>query len=150
MEQKEKQFISYPIEGAESKPVINVGGREYAVMPYMSGVSIPQELFDFVKRHPERDDVDSMIEHAAENLLHDILAYLRDAIAVTAVECGNHDDYREYKLVLPVLMTMDTADRWKSEWTQQRDERICNETIERKEIGKPYVFKTVERNEGGS
>ena len=149
MAEKDKRFISYPVEDAEFRPVVTIGGREFAVMPYMSTTHIPQELFDFVKQHPERDDVDRMISHGAESLLQDILAYLRDAVAVTAVEWYKDENLHDYRLVLPVLMPMDTSDRWQERWSPQRDERLRNEAIERQKTGKPYVFKTVEKNESG-
>ena len=132
-------------------PVISVAGRHYSIEPYQREVCIPQDLVDFVKRHPERYDVKRTLESYAESLLDDIVSYLRDAIAVTAVEDGKGGDSHQYRLVLPVMMPADTTERWyedgDAERTRRREERISSAAEERKKTGKPYIFNLMEWNE---
>ena len=145
---KEKQLVSYPVAEAEFRPVINIGGREYVVMPYENYVAIPQAIVDAGARHPGHDGVGYNINDLAERLLADIVEYLRDAVAVTAVDEGGHEDRHEYRLMLPVLMPVDTHERWCRGWTPEREEESRNALIERRKTGKPYIFKmVVEREE---
>lgn len=139
--------MRYPVEEAEFRPVISIGGREYVVMPYEKIVVLPQELVDAIAQHPERDHVAFNINSLAESLLADIVEYLRDAIAVTAVDEGKHEDLRKYRLLLPVLMPIDTHERWRRGWTPEREEEFRNALIERRKTGKPYIFKMVEGKE---
>lgn len=130
----------------ESQPVINIAGRDYAVLPLVSENALSKQLVEFVKRHPKRDDVNWELEQCAERLLQEVLTYLRDAIAVTAVECGEDEDYVGYKLYLPVLMPLDTRKRWKYDGELEELEkynRRMKEAAERQETGKPYVFKVL-------
>ena len=147
MDQK-RQLITYPAEDAKEKPVVSIGGREYAVMPYESEVNIPQQLYDFVERHPERDDVSHAINNGAERLLADILEYLRDAVAVTAVEGETGDGYRRCRLLLPVLMPVDTREKWGRGWNEESWERLQREAAGLRQTGKPYVFKMSAWKEG--
>ena len=133
-------------------PVISVAGRKYYIEPYQREVCIPQDLVDFVQRHPEREDVKRVWESYAELLLADIVSYLRDAIAVTAVEDGKEGDiHRRYRLFLPVMMPADTIVRWYDNGdirqATKREERIFIETEERKNTGKPYIFNLMEWDE---
>lgn len=144
---KDKQLVNYPVEEAEFRPVISIGGREYVVMPYEKYAVIPQELVDAAARHPEHDDVAFNVNSSAELLLADIVEYLKDAVAVTAVDEGTHEDRHEYRLLLPVLMPIDTHERWRKGWTPEREEQFRNALIERHKTGKPYIFKMVKRKE---
>jgi len=132
-------------------PVISVAGREYYIEPYQSEVLIPQDLVDFVKRHPERDDVKRVLQHHAEMLLSDVVSYLRDAIAVTAVEEESDGDVHRYRLLLPVMMPKDTIVRWYDDGdikrTKEREARIRREAEERMKTGKPYIFNLMEWDE---
>lgn len=132
-------------------PVISVAGREYYIEPYQSEVLIPQSLVDFVKRHPERDDVKQTLQYYAEMLLGDIVSYLRDAIAVTAVEEESDGDAHRYRLLLPVMMPADTIVRWDDEGdikkAKEREARRRSEAEERRKTGKPYIFNLMEWDE---
>lgn len=145
--EKDKRLVSYPVEEAEFRPVISIGGREYVVMPYEKIVVLPQEVVDAIAQHPERDYVAFNINSLAESLLADIVEYLRDAVAVTTVDEGKHEDRHEYRLLLPVLMPTDTHERWCRGWTPEREEEFRNALIERRRTGKPYIFKMVEGKE---
>ena len=144
---KEKQLVSYPVEEAEFRPVISIGGREYVVMPYEKIVVLPQEVVDAGALHPEYDSKAFNMNSHAESLLADIMEYLRDAVAVTAVDKGEREDRHEYRLMLPVLMPVDTHERWRRGWTPEREEEFRNAFIERRKTGKPYIFKMVEEKE---
>lgn len=144
---KDKRFVSYPVEDAEFRPVISIGGREYAVMPYMSYAVIPQELIDAARQHPEHGGEEYYVNAYSQSLLNDIVEHLKDAMAVSAVDRGVEDGRHEYHMLLPVLMPLDTRDRWGGEWTPERGERFENAAFERKKSGKPYIFKMVEDKE---
>ena len=139
--------MSYPVEEAEFRPVISIGGREYAVVPYERIAAIPQEIVDAAARYPEHGHVEYNINILAESLLADIVEYLRDAVAVTAVDEGKHEGRHKYRLLLPVLMPIDTHERWRRGWTPEREEEFRNALIERRKTGKPYIFKMVEEKE---
>lgn len=145
--EKEKQLVSYPVEEAEFRPVISIGGREYVVMPYEKIVVLPQEVVDAAVRFPEHDGGAFNVNSFAESLLADIVEYLKDAIAVTAVDEGTHEDRHEYRLLLPVLMPMDTHERWRRGWTPEREEEFRNALIERRKTGKPHIFKMVNKKD---
>lgn len=152
MTEKTKELIKdLTDEGVLEYPVISVAGRKYYIKPYQSEVYIPQDLVDFVKRHPERDDVNRVLESFAESLLADIVSYLRDAIAVTAVEDSKEGDIHRHRLFLPVMMPADTIVRWYGngdiEQAAKREERIFIEAEERKNTGKPYIFNLMEWDE---
>ena len=138
---KDKQLVSYPVEEAEFRPVISIGGREYVVMPYERFVVLPQEVVDAGALHPECDSKAFNMNIHAESLLADIVEYLKDAIAVTAVDEGKHGDRHEYRLMLPVLMPTDTHERWCGGWTAEREEEFRNAFIEHRKTGKPSIFK---------
>ena len=140
-----KQIIKYPM-GDENQPVINIAGRDYVVMPYIADAHIPADLLEFVKRHPERDDVNHVLQHTAEGIVQDIVRYLRDAIAVTIAKSEQQTDERvmtDYDVFLPMLMPLDTKERWGGS-PLEIDSRIQKEYEERKQTGKPYIFKVQE------
>lgn len=140
-----KQIVKYPM-GDKNQPVINIAGREYVVMPYVADAHIPAQLVDFVKRHPERDDVNRMLQQSAERIVQDIVNYLKDAIAVTLIKSEEQTDesqMTDYDVFLPVLIPLDTKERWDGD-PMKTEKRIRNEDIERQNTGKPYIFKVVE------
>lgn len=53
----------------------------------------------------------------------------------------------DYDVFLPVLMPLDTKESWNGE-PLEIEKRIDNEMAERKQTGKPYVFKICEVKEG--
>lgn len=146
-----EQIVNYPTTEAQFGSVVRVAGREFVIMPYESGVCIPSEIVDFVRKHPESDDLNHQIEIGVKRLLADIEVYLRDALAVTAVEEESGDErYSLYRLVLPVLMPKDTHDRWavKDDEAELAYQNRLQETIKQWMTSeKPYSFKLVERKE---
>lgn len=152
MTEKAKELIEdITDEGVLGCPVISVAGRQYYIEPYQSEVLIPQKLVDFVKRHPERDDVKRTLQPYAEILLGDVVSYLRDAIAVTAVEGESDGDVHRYKLLLPVMMPADTIVKWYDDGdikqAMEREARRRSEAKERMKTGKPYIFNLMEWDE---
>ena len=144
-----KQIIKYPMGDVKNQPVINIAGRDYVVMPYVADAHIPAELFEFVKKHPERDEVNRMLEHSAESIVHDIVNYLSDAAAVTITKSEQQIDssnYTDYDVFLPVLMPLDTKERWNGD-PLETEKRIMEEYDKRVETGKPYIFKIGEVEE---
>ena len=144
-----KQIVKYPMGDVKNSPVINIAGRDYVVMPYVADAHIPAQLVDFVKRHPERDDVNRMLQQSAERIVQDIVNYLKDAIAVTLIKSEEQTDesqMTDYDVFLPVLMPLDTKERWDGD-PMETEKRIRNEDVERQNTGKPYIFKVVETEE---
>lgn len=143
-----KQIVKYPMGDVKNQPVINIAGRDYVVMPYVADAHIPAELFEFVKRHPERDDVDHMLQGAAERIVADVVNYLKDAIAVTIAKSWSQhsEDYTDYDVLLPVLLPLDTKERWNGD-PMETEKRIIADYNERQQTGKPYIFKIGEVEE---
>ncbi len=138
-----KQSIKYAKGVSQNKPVINIAGRDYVVMPYIADAHVPSDLFEFVKRHPERDDVNRMLQHIAEGIVQDVVRYLRDAMAVTIAKSEqqtDEDEMTDYDVFLPVLMPIDTKERWNGD-PLEVEKRIKEENFERQQTGKPYIFK---------
>lgn len=145
-----KHIVKYPMGNVKNQPVINIAGRDYVVMPYTSDIHIPAELVEFVKSHPEREDVNRVLQGAAEMIVQDVVRHIKDAIAVTIVERDwmLYPDRIDYDVFLPVLMPLDTNERWDGDWMEE-EQRIRKECDERKQTGKPYIFKIGKKEEEG-
>ena len=108
----ERPIVNYPTSEARFGSVVNVAGRDFVVMPYESHMYIPKEIVDADSKHPERGMPNYQIEWDVEHLLHDIVEYQRDALAVTVVKDSENEQAVRYHLLMPVLMPVDTRDRW--------------------------------------
>lgn len=105
--------MNYPTSEARFGSVVSVAGRDFVVMPYEAPLYIPKEIVDADSKHPERGMLNYHIERHVEQLLLDIMEYQRDALAVTAVKAESTDErVVAYHVVMPVLMPVDTRDRW--------------------------------------
>ena len=89
-----------------------------------------------------------MLEHSAESIVHDLVRYLSDAAAVTITKSEQQIDknYTDYDVFLPVLMPLDTKERWNGD-PLETEKRIMEEYDKRVETGKPYIFKICEVKE---
>jgi hypothetical protein len=109
----EQPIVNYPTSEARFGSVVSVAGRDFVVMPYESHVYIPKEIVDADSKHPERGMLNYHIERHVEQLLLDIMEYQRDALAATVVKAESKDErVVAYHVVMPVLMPVDTHDRW--------------------------------------
>lgn len=109
----EQPIVNYPTPEARFGSVVSVAGRDFVVMPYENHVYIPKEIVDADSKHPERGMLNHQIEWYVEHLLLDIMEYQRDALAATAVKAESTDEsVVAYHVVMPVLMPVDTRDRW--------------------------------------
>ena len=109
----ERPIVNYPTSEARFGSVVSVAGRDFVVMPYKSTMYIPKEIVDADSKHPERGILNHQIEWQVEHLLLDIMEYQRDALAATAVKAESKDErVVAYHVVMPVLMPVDTRDRW--------------------------------------
>lgn len=105
--------MNYPTSEARFGSVVSVAGRDFVVMPYEAPLYIPKEIADADSKRPERGMLNYHIEMHVEQLLHDIMEYQRDALAATAVKAESTDErVVAYHVVMPVLMPVDTHDRW--------------------------------------
>ena len=109
----EQPIVNYSTPEARFGSVVSVAGRDFVVMPYENHVYIPKEIVEADSKHPERGMLNYHIERDVERLMHDIMEYQRDALAATAVRAESTDErVVAYHVVMPVLMPVDTRDRW--------------------------------------
>lgn len=108
----ERPIVNYPTSEARFGSVASVAGRDFVVIPYENTVCVPKEIVDADSKHPERGMLNHQIEWYVENLLLDIMEYQRDALAATVVKDSENERAVRYRLLMPVLMPVDTRDRW--------------------------------------
>ena len=126
----ERPIVNYPTPEARFGSVVSVAGRDFVVMPYESHVYIPNEIVDADSKHPERGMLNHQIEWYVEHLLLDIMEYQRDALAATAVKAESTDKrVVAYHVVMPVLMPVDTIDRWV--WKSDADGLTYEERLQK-------------------
>ena len=147
----ERPIVNYPTSEARFGSVVSVAGRDFVVMPYESHVYIPKEIVDADSKHPERGMLNYHIEREVEHLLHDIVEYQRDALAVTAVKAESADErVVAYHVVMPVLMPVDTHDRWAVNSDADRkayEERLQKAMTDRKtDMSTSRSYRMVEWN----
>lgn len=131
-----RPIVNYPTSEARFGSVVSVAGRDFVVMPYESHVYIPKEIVDTDSKQPELGMLNHQIERNVEHLLLDIMEYQRDALAATAFKAELTDEsVVAYHVVMPVLMPVDTSDRWdvKSDADRQNyGKRLLKAMIDRK------------------
>lgn len=139
---EQESFVKYPLGDVSNRPVINIGGRDYIVMPYTNTSMLPKQGLEMGLKH-DPDWLKKQIGQYAAFLMHDAINCLKDAIAVTTHKSGEGEDYIEYQSFLPVLVPLDTKDRWFGD-EMEIQERILKENASRYDTGKPFYFKLVE------
>lgn len=147
----EQPIVNYPTSEARFGSVVSVAGRDFVVMPYEAPLYIPKEIVDADSKHPERGMLNYHIESYVEQLLHDIMEYQRDALAATAVKAESADErVVAYHVLMPVLMPVDTHDRWvvKSDAGRQAyEQRLQKAMIDRKaDMSTSRSYRMVEWN----
>jgi len=131
----ERPTVNYPTPEARFGSVASVAGRDFVVMPYENTVCIPKDIVDADSKHLERGMLNHLIEWYVENLLLDIMEYQRDALAATVVKDSENERAVRYRLLMPVLMPVDTRDRWAVKSDADRkayEERLQKAATDRK------------------
>ena len=147
----ERPIVNYPTPETRFGSVVSVAGRDFVVMPFEGTVCIPKEIVDADSKHPERGMLNYQIEWYVEHLLLDIMEYQRDALAATAVKAESaYERVVAYHVVMPVLMPVDTRDRWAVKSDADRkayEERLQKAATERKaDMSTSRSYRMVEWN----
>ena len=146
----ERPIVNYSTQEARFGSVASVAGRDFVVIPYENTVCVPKEIVDADSKHPERGMLNHQIEWYVENLLLDIMEYQRDALAATVIKDSENERAVRYRLLMPVLMPVDTRDRWADTSDAGRrayEERLRKAAADRKaDMSTSRSYRMVEWN----
>ena len=140
--QEESSLITYPIEDVkEMKPVINIAGRDYAVLPMEMFFN---ESVDRISAYDSHgiSGVRVALNQNARRFIEDIAKILYHTSAFTAIEEEPFDENtRNFTMYLPILLPLDERDKWNVEDEGQ----LINEFESRRKTGLPESFKLVKK-----
>lgn len=60
----------------------------------------------------------------------------------------SNEQHRHYRMFMPLLLPLDTADRWAVQ-TDDSMRRAANDEMSRRKNGKPYFYKLMTEEKGG-
>lgn len=138
-----KEIINYPIKEAQNEPVINIAGRDYMVMPYITTCAVSTDRVEWADKHG-KDGLQQELTREVQRMEQDIVTYLMDSVPFTVIENESDDArIRYFNIMLPLLLPADTREKW-SEGSGKNYQRMMQEFMQRKQTGLPATFKVVE------
>ena len=137
-----KEIITYPLDGADRQPVINIAGRDYAVMPYTTRHAVSTERVESAAAHGQ-DGLQQELSHAVRRMEQDIMAILLSAVPFTITEAPSDDGrIRYFSIMAPLLLPTDTREKW-GDASDENLRRIAKEYMQHRQTGLPYAHKLV-------
>lgn len=138
-----KEIVNYPIKEAQTEPVINIAGRDYMVMPYITQCAVSTERVEWADKHG-KDGLRQELTREVQRMEQDIVTYLMDAVPFTVTENESDDArIRYFNIMLPLLLPADTREKW-GDGSDENFQRMMQEFMQRKQTGLPATFKVVE------